>query len=197
MFAYNPTVNDRSGEILGAGQMQAAQTNAQMMGQLGSDIGGALASIGNMYGEIEGNKAKGRAFKDVFKVIAPSAGIDLKQLETLTGGSLKNDMDWYNARETMAPLLPALINAQLTQGRMGIQKQAPYVDQMLDNQRDVAGGKKTWNPGGGGGMPAPVEPALPEPPPAVVAPGPAANSVTDADRQRAMGWWQKRSQGGP
>jgi hypothetical protein len=106
-------------------------------------------------------------------------------------------MDWYNARETMAPLLPALINAQLTQGRMGIQKQAPYVDQMLENQRDVAGGKKTGSPGGGGGRPAPVEPALPEPPPAVVAPGPAANSVTDADRQRAMGWWQKRSQGGP
>ena len=131
MFSYSPTTQDRSGEIMAMGQVGAAQTGAQTMSQLGSDIGGALASIGNMYGEIEGNKAKGRAFKDVFKVIAPSAGIDLKQLETLTGGSLKNDMDWYNARETMAPLLPSLINAQLTQDRI---VQAPAIQ----TQRDTA-----------------------------------------------------------
>ena len=49
MFAYNPTP-DRSGEIMAAGQMQAAQTNAQMMGQLGQDIGGALQSIGGTIG---------------------------------------------------------------------------------------------------------------------------------------------------
>jgi len=56
MFAYNPTVNDRSGEILGAGQMQAAATNAQMMNQMGQDIGGALAGIGQMYGTYRDKK---------------------------------------------------------------------------------------------------------------------------------------------
>jgi hypothetical protein len=55
MFAYNPTP-DRSGEIIAAGQIGAAQANSQMMGQLGENIGGALASIGNMYGKYKDKK---------------------------------------------------------------------------------------------------------------------------------------------
>lgn len=51
MFAYNPTVNDRSGEIIGAGMMGAAETNANTMNQLGQNIGGALQAIGGMYGQ--------------------------------------------------------------------------------------------------------------------------------------------------
>jgi len=47
MFAYNPGVADRSGEILGAGSAQAAQINAQAMAQIGQ----YLASFGEMYGE--------------------------------------------------------------------------------------------------------------------------------------------------
>ena len=56
MFAYNPTVNDRSGEIMAMGQVGAAQTNAEMYNRLGNDIGGALASIGNMYGKAKDKK---------------------------------------------------------------------------------------------------------------------------------------------
>jgi len=48
MFAYNAGgVQDRSGEILGAGSAQAAQINAQAMAQIGQ----YLASFGEMYGE--------------------------------------------------------------------------------------------------------------------------------------------------
>jgi len=122
MFAYNPTENDQSGRIIAQGMMGAAQTNAQMMGQLGQDIGGALASIGGIYGEIEGQKAKGRAFKDVFKVVSPSMGISMEQLEAVSGGKLKNDMDWYNVSETISPLMPSMINAQLVKGNMGIKQ---------------------------------------------------------------------------
>jgi hypothetical protein len=68
MFAYNPTP-DRSGEILGAGQMQAAQTNAQMMGQLGQDIGGALQSIGGMYGAVSEKNAMGDSAFDAISAI--------------------------------------------------------------------------------------------------------------------------------
>jgi hypothetical protein len=50
MFSYSPQVADRSGEIMAAGQMQAAQTNAQMMSDLGQNIGGALQSIGGTIG---------------------------------------------------------------------------------------------------------------------------------------------------
>jgi hypothetical protein len=52
MFGYAPTVNDRSGEFLAAGTVGAAQTNAQAMGQIGQDIGGALKSIGGTIGSI-------------------------------------------------------------------------------------------------------------------------------------------------
>jgi len=57
MFAYQPTVNDNSGAILAQGQVGAAQTQAEMYNRLGSDIGGALASIGNMYGKARDKKA--------------------------------------------------------------------------------------------------------------------------------------------
>jgi hypothetical protein len=151
MFAYNPQTTDRSGEILGAGQMQAAQTNAQMMGQLGSDIGGALAGIGEMYGEIEGRKAKGRAFKDVFKVVGPTMGMSLEQLEGVAGGKIKSDMDWYNVRETMSPYMPSLINLQLGQDRLGVQRDQPFINTGLDNAADIAAGNKTFTGGGGSG----------------------------------------------
>ena len=51
MFAYNPTVNDMSGQILAQGQIGAAQTQAEMMNNLGQNIGGALQTIGGMYGQ--------------------------------------------------------------------------------------------------------------------------------------------------
>jgi hypothetical protein len=56
MFAYNPQTTDRSGEILGAGQMRAADTQAQMYNQLGNNIGGALSSLGEMYGKFKDKK---------------------------------------------------------------------------------------------------------------------------------------------
>ena len=133
-----------SGQILGQGVVGSAQTRADAGVKMVDDIGGALVSLAGAYGEMEGNKAKGRAFKDAFKVIAPSAGIDMKQLEALTGGSLKNDMDWYNARETMAPILPSLINARLVQGNMGIKQQGQqlatdrmYTQEQLRREREI------------------------------------------------------------
>jgi hypothetical protein len=133
--------------------MAAAQTNAQAMQQMGSDIGGALASIGDAYGEIEGNKAKGRAFKDIFKVVAPTIGMSLDQLEDVAGGKLKSDTDWYNVSQTMGPMMPALINLQLGKERVGVQKDQqqltatlPNIRNLADNQADDAAGKTTYNP---------------------------------------------------
>lgn len=144
MFQFNPGVNDMSGQILGQGVVSSAQTRADAGVKMVDDIGGALVSLAGAYGEMEGNKAKGRAFKDAFKVIAPSAGIDMKQLEALTGGSLKNDMDWYNARETMVPMLPSLINAQLGSQRMGVQREGQqittnrmYTQEQLRREREL------------------------------------------------------------
>jgi hypothetical protein len=67
MFAYNPQVTDRSGEILGAGQMRAADAQAQMYNQLGNNIGGALSSLGEMYGKFKDKK-------DMLKGMDPAVG---------------------------------------------------------------------------------------------------------------------------
>jgi hypothetical protein len=73
MFAYNPTP-DRSGEILGAGQMQAAATNAQAMSQMGQDIGGALQAIGGIYAQGQQVKSDAKIYGDLIKFAAPVLG---------------------------------------------------------------------------------------------------------------------------
>jgi hypothetical protein len=192
MFSYAPQEPDQSGRIIAQGMMGAAQTNAQTMGQMGQDIGGALAGIGQMYGEIEGRKAKGRAFKDVFKVVSPSMGISMEQLEAVSGGKLKNDMDWYNVSETISPLMPSMINAQLVGNKLGVQQQQPFVNAGLKNAANIAGGNATYTPPAGM---APVEPPLPTggPAPVDVAPAPVASGIPggqasidaiNADRKR-------------
>jgi hypothetical protein len=85
MFAYSPTP-DRSGEILASGQMQAAQTNAQMMNQLGSDIGGALKSIGSSYGDAMEKRADGESAYNALQQMAqmyPSMNKMVKGLSEL------------------------------------------------------------------------------------------------------------------
>jgi hypothetical protein len=49
MFSYSPTTQDRSGEIMAAGQLQAAATNAESMVGLGENIGEALKSVGGSF----------------------------------------------------------------------------------------------------------------------------------------------------
>jgi hypothetical protein len=52
MFAYNPQVNDRSGEILGASQTNAANIRAQGMQSFGQSIGEGLESMGSSIAEV-------------------------------------------------------------------------------------------------------------------------------------------------
>jgi hypothetical protein len=137
MIQYNPQVNDMRGEYA----MRAAQANAQMMGQMGQDIGGALASIGGMYGEIEGQKAKGRAFKDVFKVVSPSLGISMEQLEAVSGGKIKSDRDWFQVSEMMGPYMPSLINAQMYNRGLSAKQAAPLAKAQYGAASQVAAGQ--------------------------------------------------------
>jgi len=50
MFAYNPTVNNQSGAIRGAGAVNAANTQAASTMQVGQDIGKALDMVGRYFG---------------------------------------------------------------------------------------------------------------------------------------------------
>jgi hypothetical protein len=114
MFAYNPTVNDRSGEILGAGQMQAAQTNAQMMGQLGQDIGGALSAIGGIYGKYKDKK-------DMLKGMDSAVGV-MADAGALPKGFLNN----YNSLDD--GVRPFIFQAIASPMFQALQKKQGYKD---------------------------------------------------------------------
>ena len=125
MFAYNPTVNDRSGEILGAGQMQAAQTNAQMMNQMGSDIGGALAGIGEMYAQNKGMQAEAEGYDRIGEILGgsmfkdnPAVGGYLADLRKQKDPRMK--IAGYNALFNMAG---PISNSQMAQRNAGIREE--------------------------------------------------------------------------
>jgi hypothetical protein len=64
MFAYNPQVNDRSGEILGASQTNAAETRAQGMANMGQSIGEGLESMGSSIAGVMEKAAENRIASD-------------------------------------------------------------------------------------------------------------------------------------
>jgi hypothetical protein len=171
-MTFNPGVQDRSGEILGAAGVNAANTTAQANVGLVNDIGSALMGLAGSYGEMQSNKAKGRAFKDVFKVVAPSVGISMDQLEDVAGGKLKNDMDWYKVSETIGPWMPSLINMQLGKDRLGVQQDQPFVNQGLQNARNLGAGNVPYGADPANTVPLPTDdplPAVASTPPAVTA----------------------------
>jgi hypothetical protein len=51
MFGFNPGVNDMSGQILGQGVVNAANTTAQANVKLVDDIGGSLVSLAGAFGD--------------------------------------------------------------------------------------------------------------------------------------------------
>ena len=51
MFQFNPGVNDTSGQILGQGVVNAANTTAQANVKLVDDIGGSLVSLAGAFGD--------------------------------------------------------------------------------------------------------------------------------------------------
>jgi hypothetical protein len=57
MFAFNPGVNDTSGQILGQGMVSSAQTRADAGVKMVDDIGGALVSLAGAYGQARDKKA--------------------------------------------------------------------------------------------------------------------------------------------
>ena len=81
MFAYSPTVNDTSGQIMGQGIMGAAQTRADMMSQMGQDIGGVIKSLAGAYAEGEATKAKGAAYGDFMKRHGEQLGFNPEYLQ--------------------------------------------------------------------------------------------------------------------
>ena len=128
MFAYNPTVNDRSGEILGAYTASAANTRAEGMQNFGQSIGKGLEKIGDSVGDAL-NDVKANAIKydtaagmlDTYKQNAEALGLDMQMLQgieqkyankpneligalTVVGKIGENNLDIQKAEKTYAAL---------------------------------------------------------------------------------------------
>lgn len=185
MFAYNPSVNDNSGQILAAGQVGAAQANAQMVGQVGQDIGGALANLGGMYAQNKGLQAEAAGYDRIGEILGgsmfkdnPSVGGFLADLRKQKNPQMK--IAGYNALFNVAG---AISNSQMANSRLGIQQNAPLLDAGLKGATLVAGGEGT--------VPLPVEPQLP------ATTGPyRPTSQPSPDALSAAGAWYNKSNSG-
>lgn len=180
MFSYSPQTQDRSGEIIGAGMMGAAETQANAMAGIGQNIGSALQAIGGMYGEAESRKAKGRAFKKTMEVMGPSLGMTSAKLKAAFG-DVKTDMDYANLSDSLMPVLPSWVNATLGYGRLGVQQNAALANAGLKGATLVAGGEGT--------VTLPEEP-LPTPDNSTPAP-----SQPSPDAVSASSAWYNQSKG--
>ena len=155
MFAYNPSVNDNSGQILAAGQVGAAQANAQMMGQIGQDIGGALKSLGAMYAEEKGMQAEAAGYDHIGEILGGSMFKDNPAVSGLIGNLRKEKnarmkIAGYNALFNMAG---PISNSQMANRNAGIRENAPIMNAGLQGAERIAGGEGT--------VPLPEEPPLP------------------------------------
>lgn len=134
MFAYNPQTQDRSGEIMAMGQVGAAQSNAQMMGQIGQDIGGALTTLAAAYGQRQGTIAKGKNFKKFMGMAGSAFGIDEDKL------GMFNEMQDYDAGlmlDNFGSWMPAMANAQLGRQRSQDAVGRMYQQETLRRERDI------------------------------------------------------------
>ena len=128
MFAYNPQVNDRSGEIYGAHQVQAAQATAAGQMSLGKSIGDGLESAGSSIAggmtKVQENAIKydtAAGMLDTYKTNAKALGLDMQMLDgieqkyankpneligalTVVGKIGENNLDIQKAEKTYAAL---------------------------------------------------------------------------------------------
>ena len=81
MFAFDPGVNDRSGEIIGQGAVNAANTTAQANVKLVDDIGSSIVSLAAAYGTSKAEAAELEGYDEVFKMHAPQMGIGGEDLD--------------------------------------------------------------------------------------------------------------------
>jgi hypothetical protein len=78
MFAYNPTVNDRSGEILAAYQIKAAEQDMQTKQFLGEQIGNIGTAFTGVLSKAAENKMTSEYLDQMANQFAQTPGMDGK-----------------------------------------------------------------------------------------------------------------------
>ncbi len=125
---FNPGVNDISGQILGQGVAGAAKTRADMMSQMGQDIGGAIENIGGaLTNSLEFNNMGDSAFEGIKAISEMYPG--MKKIAT----SLENLPD---RERRMASLFTAQNFGALSQFAVaGMRDSTQQAGQQLDRDR--------------------------------------------------------------
>jgi hypothetical protein len=124
-----------SGQIASQGMMSVADLNRQTMTDLGSNIGNALTTIGAVYGQMQGTKAKGKNFKKFMGMAGETFGMD---------GSMFADMEDYDAGlmlDNFGSWMPAMANAQLGKQRIGVQQGASAARAQYNAASQVSSGQ--------------------------------------------------------
>jgi hypothetical protein len=121
------------------------QNQRENMQQMTSNVFSSLTDLAGHYAQKEGMKRAGKAYKQTLPVFASALGIGDDQLKQMSG---MDDMDLYYAMESMRPILPSMINAQLGQQRIGVQQagqaqaaRMPGVRNQAAAQAQVAAGQ--------------------------------------------------------
>jgi hypothetical protein len=140
MFAYNPTVNNQAGSIMGAGIASAAATDAQAKGQMGNDILGALLMVSKAYTDNETQKAEGKAFLNTLGIMAPALGINEQQLAELKK-SFKTPQEAAAYGRQVLAVAPSLINRNMAvmrpNNQMRVASFQGNVDTITDYNKNV------------------------------------------------------------
>jgi hypothetical protein len=136
MFSYSPQVADRSGEITAAGQIASANTQANMYNQLGNNIGGALASLGGMYGQYKDKK-------DMLAGMDSAVGA-MSDAGALPEGFLKN---YIQLDDNVRPFIFQAIASPMFQSYNAGQSAAAQA-QAWDKYKKTWGGAAGGQPGG-------------------------------------------------
>jgi hypothetical protein len=134
MFAYNPGVADRSGEILGQGASQAAQINAQMLAQFGQDVGGMMTTFAEAYKQKEQDKSDAKIYGQLLKFIGPAFGQEGDAI-LAEYNALESDRDKANYGRTISQLLGPASNALMARRNAGIRENQQALTAAMPNLR--------------------------------------------------------------
>jgi hypothetical protein len=155
MFGYAPQESDQSGRIIAQGMMGAAQTNAQTMGQMGQDIGGALANLGGMYAQNKGLEAEAAGYDRIGEILGgsmfkdnPAVGGFLADLRKQKNPQMK--IAGYNA---LFGLAGPMSNAMMSQRNAGIRQDQQTLAAVAPTIRTVNTNAAAVSSQGGPSMP--------------------------------------------
>ena len=160
MFGFNPGNEDRSGEIIGQGVVNSANTTANAQMKLADDIGGSLVSLAGAFGDAGELASQGDSAYEALGAIG-----EMYPGMKSTYGAL-GKMDPRTRRMASMSILDNLgavsqlgiagMRNTTTQQGQQISRDRPFIDASLKSLSNTAAGNV---PHGGGT--APVEPPLP------------------------------------